>query len=751
MIIAIYNCVSFSDIFNLFTTEDTDQILLQIMFQQKEIEMLRILKILADLLCIWGKINPEKRNKFAGKLNFIDKSIWSKFTPLGTNITNLKLVVEIFYHMANFRIIDEMPTLLKMVKGFWQDEELLHGTVRLVAKLWVFLLHDGLLNHRTPEFEMETLSNNTYYLSVLMRISFDKYPNSFEKTINFPRNCAAPENKAFPLIREWLETLLANLGKRARVQKLLKAIRPIMPIVSGTIKCIYEKSDLAATYGSDNYLLTIMRALNLIFLQQKDPEINFKVIIESKIMSNLMDVFEKYPPEIIFQSSEFVDDDDDDDTSLFFLTVERFLRLHSRAIIPTTLQEKHNILNTLLKILKCEKFYERETLKFHSKTARQTPLPFMPGERFKHLEIVYKDDLIAGVFFENYCNSELNIVSTLIAHAEKHEHAVHDISTRLRTIVNHCKSPELVDLVLPFLRLGYERSGYKFDMWSQDLDRCYDESGRSQMVLSMSYPCATLDVIHFIVEHSTFARLKEIETEYDFIWFILRVIGLTTDHEHVGDAFQIILSLMDKHDFKILSPEVIVDQMPLILRRKNLDRLADKCAREITVKLAFSLMSSPSYDSLYEKLQNLPDFEPTLNDYVKDQWCMVPHRPDAIGLMWLMVKSGKCRGVVETFSIMESHALEKTVGYLDFGNTEIARILKLLADEIIMYLVRDPPYNARYLIDLTNCMVVIARSCSLDEELYVLEDMVSPAMWLLEKQDDEKIVANVKEFIKILH
>jgi len=267
----------------------------------------------------------------------------------------------------------------------------------------------------------------------------------------------------------------------------------------------------------------------------------------------------------------------------------------------------------------------------------------------------------------------------------------------------------------------------------------------------MSYPCATLDVIHFIVEHSTFARLKEIETEYDFIWFILRVIGLTTDHEHVGDAFQIILSLMDKHDFKILSPEVIVDQMPLILKRKNLDRLADKCAREITVKLAFSLMSSPSCDSLYEKLQNLPDFEPTLNDYVKDQWCMVPHRPDAIGLMWLMVKSGKCRGVVETFSIMESHALEKTVGYLDFGNTEIARILKLLADEIIMYLVRDPPYNARYLIDLTNCMVVIARSCSLDEELYVLEDMVSPAMWLLEKQDDEKIVANVKEFIKILH
>ena len=64
---------------------------------------------------------------------------------------------------------------------------------------------------------------------------------------------------------------------------------------------------------------------------------------------------------------------------------------------------------------------------------------------------------------------------------------------------------------------------------------------------------------------------------------------------------------------------------------------------------------------------------------------------------------------------------------------------------------KDPSYETEYLTELTQTMVSIARSCSLDEEMYVLEDMVSPAMWLLEKQSDEKIVANVKEFISILH
>ena len=57
----------------------------------------------------------------------------------------------------------------------------------------------------------------------------------------------------------------------------------------------------------------------------------------------------------------------------------------------------------------------------------------------------------------------------------------------------------------------------------------------------------------------------------------------------------------------------------------------------------------------------------------------------------------------------------------------------------------------KYLTDLTQCMVGIAAYSNLDEELYVLEDMVSPAMWLLEKQSDDNLVANVKEFIRILH
>ena len=72
-----------------------------------------------------------------------------------------------------------------------------------------------------------------------------------------------------------------------------------------------------------------------------------------------------------------------------------------------------------------------------------------------------------------------------------------------------------------------------------------------------------------------------------------------------------------------------------------------------------------------------------------------------------------------------------------------------MSSEIILeYLENDPPFKRAYLTDLTVFVVKIAGSSTLDEEFRDLEDLVSPAVWLLEKQSDPKTISNVEDLLK---
>jgi hypothetical protein len=169
-----------------------------------------------------------------------------------------------------------------------------------------------------------------------------------------------------------------------------------------------------------------------------------------------------------------------------------------------------------------------------------------------------------------------------------------------------------------------------------------------------------------------------------------------------------------------------------------------KDAAKLTFKIAFVMLNSNSFNCL----QEISEFEPFVLEYLENDWLVEPSNTDAIGTIWTMVKCDKHKLLKKMVGRL---SVDKTIESFDFGDPQFSKIFRYLSDLIISYLERDPPYDREYLTKLTECMVTLAKLHSLDEELYVLEDMVSPAMWLLEKQNDEKIVANVKEFIRILH
>ena len=740
---------------------DGYQLLHHIMFRFTFSQM-TLLAPLADLICRWGRsISVQAVDLFVTRLHVADGSIWKKFLPLATDLSQLKYLLEIFYHMANHRIAREMPAVLKLVKGFRQDEELIHGTVKLITKLWALIFHNQRLEHPHHKFESEaeTLINSTYYLTVLLRISFVNCPTLFEMTFNFPRHA---HHQGRPFMNAFLETLRLNVNSKVHGQGMFKVIRAMVPIFGDIIEYI-RGHEVAVKYANNGSYIAIFRVLNVLLKNcETGNEIDFEAIIDSKIMINFIALFDQHQTEVIFPNPERKENVDCD-ICFFFRAVKRTVELLSKIVEPEAVEKRPILLETVLSILKCARFQtklSKETLRFHNRKSVEHYLPYSKlGNLLNALEKVYKRHIDSEDFLDKYCNSDMNVVSIMIEMCKTiPDEVLTSVSKKLKKLMKHCKSPQrLVNELVPFLSVGSDgktmNAQYLFNKYvkSQSSFRCYDEKGKPCTLWVSSCEDATFDVLDFVLANASLSQLKDIDAEYKFVKFALKVMEVCTDSSFIDRALTIILSILDKHNFELLTPTVVVNQMPHVWRKRNALKSLQESAGRITVKLAYMLMSDPNNTSLYNKLQKSTEFESTIIYFVNNHWKISPRKPATMAVIWDMVRSGKYKRLVKALSTVESPELQETVGYLESGDVETARIFKHLANYVVEYLSRDPPYNTKFLTDLTFSMVKIARSSSLDEELFVLEDLVSPAIWLLDDQDDVELVRNVKEFIEILH
>ena len=130
--------------------------------------------------------------------------------------------------------------------------------------------------------------------------------------------------------------------------------------------------------------------------------------------------------------------------------------------------------------------------------------------------------------------------------------------------------------------------------------------------------------------------------------------------------------------------------------------------------------------------------------------------------MWVCVRDNKIDAVKNI--LLEKCNKQSIDGHLKYGDVKLAKIFRLMSKIVVDRLNKptfDPCGNhpceykeweaVKFFTDLTGVLVYIAKTSSLDEEIYVLEDMVCPLMGLLEHYEDPQIISNVKEFIKILH
>ena len=671
---------------------------------------------------------------------------WTNLIAYGTNLRDLKYILEILYHLANSKISSVTLGLLQKVKTFWKDEELIHMTVKLVNKLW-----KTDCDHKT---HIMVNNNAIEAVSLLLSLLFSEDPSSISihKTFDFnPRL-----DTSSSLILTWLRGLFLVPCHEG---KALKAIRPIVSILNyGLHEILEDSSQSVDKFESDNlFNITLKLLCTLLQSSATEQKNDFKLVVKSQIMVSLMDIFQKFPQDDIFPKVSL---ENVTSASAFLQLMKCFFKRLSQFPVPKSPPEVDVMMKTIFAFFNSGLLCREDTLnvgqaiQHDNYSSYRVRLPYAGGCFIIFDKMLKCEQSLKG-FLEKNC--EYDIEYFLLSMIEFALTSKDDpiivclIAKKLRDFVSDSPSSKLVKHVIPFIHCGFSHLTTTKEIDGRDTFEKVRENKKrppvSTIVSSNSLlTFAMLKILDFVLFRGTSAQVREMEIKYSVSDAIFRIIQLTNTDQIASTALACLHSMLKVHELNVISSDLLIKHMPFIWKKSKESKELKTDATKFILKTGFLMLNN---DSLCKLTNNFSEIVTVVNNYVRNDWQIEPKNTDALCIIWSFVRTDSHKTLIK--ELRSKHDTNKVEGYLAFGNIRIAKIFKYLSDIIIGYLDRNPPHNVKYLTDLTQCMVVIAKTCRLDEELYVLEDMVSPAMWLLEKQDDEKIVANVKEFIKILH
>ena len=297
----------------------------------------------------------------------------------------------------------------------------------------------------------------------------------------------------------------------------------------------------------------------------------------------------------------------------------------------------------------------------------------------------------------------------------------------------------LPDVTLNFLMKNKDLS--RIDTKKIDFLLKSSSSSSINIKIKSLAPSCAFRVLQKILSSATMDQLQDLEKQFGIIDQILKLLKKTADLDGLLQYVDLLNDLDDKQLLTFLSTEKLLEIMSIVwVKFKISTHVTDQAVISLTYNVSLLLPKSCQVD--------YSDFIPALLSDLNNIHRFKPQNPGMLRLIWQLAKRPHHK---QLFKKLVKLSYLKSVEYASPGKRELAQIYKLITDLIIENLEHEPPLNANYLHGLTKCMIFIAQSSTLDEELFMLEDMVSPAIWLLEKQEDERIVANVKEFIGILH
>ena len=653
-------------------------------------------------------------------------------------LEEVKYLIEIVFHVSTRDDVLKMfPELLPCVKKYWNDEEIMNGIVKLFLDIMM----------ESSKDPVTTLNSDGVISTVLVLsgLLFSHNPDTMGlfRIIDFPRNTEYSNRSLSHLLIEIVLTSSKSImsdesaDNKSRTKNCSNIIRPIVPIMSLVLKGISEGFVNLIDLPPVRMILHL--CLDLIKMLWVDSsEINLKdieLLLTSEITEWLMTIFEKSPqnkccstqsegPSILLQNCD-----------VFRVLVELV------ELFKTTVEQMIGILsqNEMIKIFMIwSRFLD-------NRRAFGEAGPQLIKATMLISYIIAPSNFDFPVYRKFLCDPEKSPFPSIIKFVYRKTDCIGFFSLALSTILEE-QSDKFKDLFPLIMSLPDTILDY---LLTKDF---VSPRKRKNLALGQDVnikrvePDLVFNSLKDILSRASLTQLQELEIQFGIIDKILRLFRNSKNSSTLLHLVEILSDLVEKqHDkFSLLSAETLLELMIMVWDRVKISSHSRGDPHPVTtLTYNVSLYVPGSCHIDYTKF--LPGLLVDLDNINRFK----PPPPGMLKLIWLLVKQPEY--YKQPYKKLAKLSCDKPVEYASPGKRELAQIFRLISDLIIENLEQDPPLSGKYLLGLAKCIVSIAQSCTLDEELYILEDLVSPAIWLLEKQSEKEIVANVKEFISILH
>ena len=627
------------------------------------------------------------------------------------------------------RFDDQIKPLVMLARDHWYDEKVVFCIIKTVS---IVCANCTVTNNATRIHQL--LKNGVFsYICSIMSKLFSKDPSilSVKRELSFPKYFINPDHTSeVSASRQWLTCInfvQNQCTEESHFALIFAGSRMVLPVTIQALKDFGEDRSLAEKEYDRGTMHAVYALLNVLEPSAKDEfhvEDHKKIIAEHAIV-HLLDAFNN---QLHFQ----INQEEDIDES-YADAVELFLMCNSIEQ-PRDLQTTLDLLVNIIAIISCEKLTKYDLDRAHAVAELKKPARKNPPK--------------------NSYETALKLVSNLIQSNPKKESR----DAILRLLVDLDFVPKLVQVVRK--RQGDEKIYLHFLNYASECLLVLAEAIRSyscpesheilnQMInffplvlpfinsfakeSSSHSQTLVIEVIPLIV--SAIAKIKHfsletLECKTGLCKAYSRILN-NLKKKQLSNILEMFYGLTRCHEGSAFLASHLLGVFPALWKKARSDKYKGSVCKKLIINLTLAVHAQ------VETITKLDDLETLLFEWMEETG--EPTDVGALRLSWLIIKN------------KPAGPLARLLGERDEDSIATIKSLGYLAGRMVSCLEQDPPYKSRFLISLTKCMVQIAKSDPSNDELDLLEDLVVPAMWLLEKRDNDKIIANVKEFIDILH
>ncbi|XP_063673853.1 uncharacterized protein LOC134811070 [Bolinopsis microptera] len=647
------------------------------------------------------------------------------------NVSSLKIVVQSlteiltkFLHFEKIHspvsnnVFSALPKILQGVKTHWHDETLVKDTVNLVH-----LLVD---NSCDEEIIIVVEQGVMKLLSVIVSLHYNAHSNNREK-----RGREA-------LLHRLVETL-ATIGSSEQEipsikRKLVPAVKPLLPFIFEYINTVCSDLKKARDVLESNERRKVVESINMVIYATLFPDVkieDFLTVIKSNFVLNLIKLKEKV--------MEF------DHVHLFFsMFVEKLMGSY----LTISMEERSEMLPTLLAVIESpgirsngrhmaerfpphclghKKVNEMNTAEvcilFIFYYSKEEFVPF--SDNYKSL--LDKHDLFNIIKDFAFANSQSYSCVDTVVIALGSSLNKHNMADKVVTPVR-----EMVPFLLQYLK---NLKGLKKSTMPD----------RYNLILSI------LEFYCFVYVYSTKNEIELIESInglFTELLTFLRSNQCAKDCLLSRRACEILYQYLTRNGSKTHAATVL-EAIPVV-KRYIKRALKEENPAFLAAGAQLVLAAVPS------EIED-PEMNQTVGDIIIDvleRYKFSLDQPiNVIRALWEIVRSNGHVALTRYISHIAAH---NDFDWVASQNSETmcdkSVVFNYLAEKITTILDSGEIVDNFYLEVLTKDLVSVAEKSISDEEMYALEDLVSPLMWLLNDVDgNEVVIRNVKKYISILH